>query len=256
MKESEISKSFLIYATEILGNTDNGISTINILKYCNAYSVQFSVDIPISSLDDKFDNKGNKKFNNKREILYKNLENFSAKQQFFIISELCEISDIKKNPEVLEVKKKLYERYSNLLPHKASDELLIMKTENNLKNYSKVYDIYIKAIENFEQNKENRHILDDMRLSLELLLKEILNNDKSMENQFSEIGKILKERGISDEIRNLFVKILDYYSKYQNNNVKHDSQINEMEVKYIIEQTSIFINFIIDIFEVNKEIIL
>ena len=77
-----------------------------------------------------------------------------------------------------------------------------------------------------------------------------------MENQFSEIGKILKERGISDEIRNLFVKILDYYSKYQNNNVKHDSQINEMEVKYIIEQTSIFINFIIDIFEVNKEIIL
>ena len=95
-----------------------------------------------------------------------------------------------------------------------------------------------------------------MRLSLELLLKEILNNDKSMENQFGEIGKILKERGISEEIRNLFVKILDYYSKYQNNNVKHDSQINEMEVKYIIEQTSIFINFIIDIFEVNKEIIL
>ena len=167
MKELKISKPFLNYAIEILGNTENGFTTTNILKYCNDYSVQFNVDIPISSLDDKFDNKGNKKFNNKREILYKNLENFSAKQQFFIISELCEISDIKKNPEVLEVKKKLYERYSNLLPHKASDELLIMKTENNLKNYSKVYDIYIKAIENFEQNKENRRYETILRIIIE-----------------------------------------------------------------------------------------
>ena len=58
------------------------------------------------------------------------------------------------------------------MPHKTSDKLLITKTKNNLKNYNKVYDIYGKAIENFEKNKENRHILDDMRLSLELLLKE------------------------------------------------------------------------------------
>jgi len=110
---------------------------------------------------------------------------------------------------------------------------------------------YILKLKLYSDFEERKFYIRNADFSLE-----ILNNDKSMENQFGEIGKILKERGISEEIRNLFVKILDYYSKYQNNNVKHDSQINEMEVKYIIEQTSIFINFIIDIFEVNKEIIL
>ena len=59
------SKPFLNYATEILGNTDNGFSTTNILKYCNDYSVQFNVDIPISCLEDKFDSKGKIKFKKK-----------------------------------------------------------------------------------------------------------------------------------------------------------------------------------------------
>ena len=57
-------------------------------------------------------------------------------------------------------------------------------------------------------NKKNnniytRNLLDDLRFSLEVLVKAILKNSKSLENQKAELGNFLKENGISVEIRKL-----------------------------------------------------
>jgi hypothetical protein len=41
-----------------------------------------------------------------------------------------------------------------------------------------------------------RNVLDDMRLSLELLLKAVLGNDKSLENQIPQLGGFIKEKGL------------------------------------------------------------
>lgn len=84
-----------------------------------------------------------------------------------------------------------------------------------------------------------------MRLSLETLIKELLNNNKSLENQTSDLGKLLKDKNVSNEIRNLFQTLLDYYSKYQNNYVKHNDAIKSNEMELIINQTNIMIQFLV-----------
>ena len=85
-----------------------------------------------------------------------------------------------------------------------------------------------------------RNVLDDMRLALELFLKEILNNQKSLENQLSEIGNFQKGKGKSQEFINMFKQLLDYYAKYQNKYVKHDDAVKPEEIDFVIELTTLF----------------
>ena len=84
-----------------------------------------------------------------------------------------------------------------------------------------------------------------MRLSLELLVKQILGNGKSLENQTSELGT--KLGSYHTELRNLVIKTVDYLCKYQNQYVKHNDAVNPEEIDYIIEQTSATINFLIKV---------
>lgn len=242
----KISRTFLSYATEILGDTNKGLTGAEIVKYCNNYAIDFNVDIPISTYD--FGEFGSI-VPNKRTALLRNLEKFSAKQQFFIISELCDLSDFKENDDVARLKKQLYKRYGNLAGGKISDKELIIKTEHWLEDYQEAYKLYRLALQQYEEQGDSRNILDNMRLSLELFLKEILRNNKSLENQYQYLGGILEEKGISKEVRNLFIKIIEYYAKYQNEHVKHNNSINDFEVEYIVEQTSIMMNLIVKAME-------
>lgn len=80
--------------------------------------------------------------------------------------------------------------------------------------------VYKSGITKYAEKKFDRNVLDDMRLSLELLVKQILGNGKSLENQTSELGSKLS--GYHTEIRNLVIKTVDYLCKYQNHYVKHN----------------------------------
>lgn len=84
-----------------------------------------------------------------------------------------------------------------------------------------------------------------MQLSLELLVKQFLGNEKSLENQIPLLGTKLDQCGVSTELRNLLTKIIDYMCKYQNNYVKHNNVMNPAEIDYVIEQTSTVINLIV-----------
>lgn len=55
----------------------------------------------------------------------------------------------------------------------------------------------------------------------------------------------MKNAGVSNEVRNMAVKLIKYYCDYQNDHVKHDSEVNPNEIEYIIEQTSIIMKFLI-----------
>jgi len=105
--------------------------------------------------------------------------------------------------------------------------------------------VYKSGITKYAEKKFDRNVLDDMRLSLELLVKQILGNGKSLENQTSELGSKLS--GYHTEIRNLVIKTVDYLCKYQNHYVKHNDAVNPEEIDYIIEQTSATINFLIKV---------
>ena len=70
--------------------------------------------------------------------------------------------------------------------------------------------------------------------------------NKSIENQ--EIGNILstlKSRGVSKELRSMIRSLINYYSKYHNNFVKHDSLVEETEIEIIFELTSTIMKFLI-----------
>jgi len=118
-----------------------------------------------------------------------------------------------------------------------------------LKNYPEVAKLYHKAIDQLNENRYERNLLDDLRLSIEILLKSILSNSKSLENQFDSLGKYLKEEGVSKHIANLFRTLLDAYSKYQNDNIKHNDKVNEREVNLIVNLSSSMINFLAKINE-------
>ncbi|MCS0627875.1 hypothetical protein NX786_00745 [Telluria mixta] len=89
--------------------------------------------------------------------------------------------------------------------------------------------------------------MDDLRLALEVLLHSLLNNHKSLENQTQPLGAFIKQPKGSPELANMFCKLFEYYSKYQNTYVKHDAAVVEEEVDFIFEVTSCFMRHLVRI---------
>ena len=118
-------------------------------------------------------------------------------------------------------------------------------TLDNLSVCPAAQEVYRSGITKYCGKQYERNVLDDMRLALELLVKQILANGKSLENQKDALG--LKLNGYHTELRNLIVKTIDYLCKYQNNYVKHDDRVDPTELDFIIEQTSAIINFLVTV---------
>jgi hypothetical protein len=236
--------AFINHAADVLGATEAGLTGSKIAEYCLAYSIDFNVDIPYPEYPFPGD------LPNKRTALRENIKAFSPEQQFKIIRELCEIDQFKDNPAVKDLKIKLISRYGHLSTEGLSEKIndaLIEETRHWLSEYPESLKLYEEALNKFNNEIYRRNLLDDLRLSLEKLLKEILKNGKSLENQLSEIGTFIKERNGSKELNNMFVKLIDYYSKYHNTYVKHDDAVIENEIEIIFEMTCSFMKFIIRI---------
>jgi hypothetical protein len=102
-----ISVSFITYASEILGDTESGLSGSQIIKFINKYAVDFDVDIPYSLYPFPAN------VPNKRTVLMKNLLSFKSDQQFRILCELCDLPAFKNNSEVTNLRNKLLSRYAH-----------------------------------------------------------------------------------------------------------------------------------------------
>lgn len=46
-----LDDTFLRNATDILGDTDKGLTTQQIIDKCNSFGYEYDVDVPISNLD-------------------------------------------------------------------------------------------------------------------------------------------------------------------------------------------------------------
>ncbi|HPN22996.1 MAG TPA: hypothetical protein PK758_13925, partial [Tenuifilaceae bacterium] len=114
-----------------------------------------------------------------------------------------------------------------------------------LKDFPEAAKLFQTALDKLNEARFERNLLDDLRLSLEYVIKQILKNSKSLENQFEPLGNFLKQTGTSKELTNMLRTLTDYYSKYQNTYVKHNDAIKEEEVDLLINLTSSFINFLI-----------
>lgn len=130
---------------------------------------------------------------------------------------------------------------------KELDETLV----NDVLVWLERYDIsrkkFISALQKYQNKDDIRHILDDLRFSLEKFIQEIVSNGKSLENNKSEIGKILKDKNINVEIANMYMKLFDYYTIYQNNNVKHNENCAYEEIEFMIYLTGSFMRLLLSI---------
>ncbi|MBK8583316.1 MAG: hypothetical protein IPL86_16305 [Flavobacteriales bacterium] len=66
-----------------------------------------------------------------------------------------------------------------------------------------------------------------------------------MENQQKEFGSYLKQRGVAPEIGASYWKLIDLYSKFQNDRVKHGDKVIGQEVELVLYLTGTFIRFLL-----------
>jgi hypothetical protein len=141
-----------------------------------------------------------------------------------------------------------YPKGSKLLDEKVVNDVL-----DWLISYPKVYNNFKSALEKYQDKIYQRNIIDDLRLSLELLLKNILNSYVNLENQKKPLGEHLKKKNVPKQLRNMYWKLIDYYAEYQNNYVKHEDKVESSEIEFVIYLTGTFMRFLMTLEDVKNE---
>lgn len=233
--DPRIPLTFLDYAVGILASTAHGLSGNKIVQFTATWAVAHNLNLPHSTYP--FDAP------NKRTALRDNLLAFKPSVQYEMLKELCD-QGFRTRDEVRELRAMLISRFGSMFEPEAVEQVpeqLISETKHWLERHESAFRLYTAAEEKYRKRQFYRNLLDDLRLALESLLKEILGNRKSLENQLAPIGAFVAARGGSAELRNMFVKLVDYYAKYQNTYVKHADAVIEQEVEFVFELTSSFI---------------
>lgn len=240
--DEKIPATFIQYAADILADTSSGLSGPEIVKATSGYAVEYDVQLPHPTYPFHAPNK--------RTALYDNLMVFDGQQQYRLIKDLCEHRSFgfSRNRARGELKIRLATRYPQFAggsPASDINETLIEETRHWLDGHEKALEAYNSAFQKYEAGIFYRNLIDDLRVALELLLKEMFNNGKSLENQIPALGNFIKNSGGSKEIANMFQKLVEYYAKYQNSYAKHDSAVIEEEIEFIFEITSSFMKHLI-----------
>lgn len=240
MDEKKITIAFISEAANVLGDTVLGLSASEICKNLVPYATKYSRDIPYTTSPLK--EKDGTPVPNKRTALRLNLQCFSDEELYIVIRDLCSLEKFRDNEQVRKLKTTLFRDYSALAPVCEIEEEFIEETSHWLENYSDAFQNYNEAYRKYKSQDEKlyRNTLDDARLALELLLKAILDNDKSLENQQGELGKFIVKKGGTKDFSNIFYQLLNHYSNYQNNRIKHNENIAEAEITFIFELTTVF----------------
>lgn len=239
-----INNEFLIYAASILADTNEGLSGSEICKFCVQYAVRYEKSITYTQQPFK---KGTSSIN-KAQALETNLACFEPKEQFVIIQDLCDLEKFINNSKVQELKLALVKSYSHLAPQKIAEQILenVNQVRHWLDDYPETKKHYESAFEKKNNKIYERNLLDDLRYSFESLINSILRTKKSLENLKSELGDFLDKYKINVEVKNLYIStIFDFFTKYQNENVKHNACFESIEIDFIFNQTTVLMEFLI-----------
>ncbi len=119
-----------------------------------------------------------------------------------------------------------------------------------LKEYPKVARPFEQALKIYMKGDTGnyRSLFDNLRRALEELLRNILGNRKSFENQKKELLAWLKGQGLHQQVVNMYQQLLfGPYSEYQNNAIKHGEEYTEDEVEFMIYLTGTFMRLLLQL---------
>lgn len=242
MQQSKWTDAFVTEACNILASGDNSLTGSTIVKYMLPKSVVYDVDIPHAKFPFP---EGS--VPNKRTALLENVKAFKDAEQYEIIRELCDHEQVKENTKVQELRSLIVSRYGHIAKTQSPKIKVtnVPTSEHFLVKYPAALKVYSEGMTKYSQNIYERNALDDFRLSLELFLKILLNNNKSLENQIIDVSGFAKSKGISTEAVNMFNRLLNYYATYHNTYIKHNDNVNLVEMEFIIDQTNSFLKLLL-----------
>lgn len=118
-----------------------------------------------------------------------------------------------------------------------------------MESYPKSREVFIQALKKYSTPNSNdaRTIADEFRKALEGFFQEFFNSQKSLENLKSEYGSYLKGHGIPKEIASNLENLLQLYTNYMNNYVKHKDNASDELLEYIMYQTGNIIRLLIQL---------
>lgn len=161
----------------------------------------------------------------------------------YLINELPDY-DQENFSTILETLEKKFPEYSEELPILNME--MVEDTKHWLNDFPEALKYYEMAEDQYTNKIYQRNLLDNLRFSLESLMKSLVKNRKSIENQdFKAILAALKSQGISVELRNMLGSLIGYFFIYQNGVVKHNDRVEEAEIEIIFEMTSSLMKFFI-----------
>lgn len=113
---------------------------------------------------------------------------------------------------------------------------------SSLESHPKSQCLYDEAVQNINAGGSNRSTLDNIRLSMEQYLQEVIGNKNVLENQEKPLKQFLKSKGATTEVVTSITQFLHSFYKYQDNNVKHDSNVKKEDVDYFLDIANAIIN--------------
>ena len=127
------------------------------------------------------------------------------------------------------------------------DDALVSDVLLWLKDYPLTEKAWIKALKAYSESTEltASESADNFRKALERFFQEFFESEKSLEKLKSEYGIFLSSKGIPAEIKNIFEKLLEAYTKYNNNYAKHHDKVSKSVLEYIMYQTGNLIRLLI-----------
>ena len=105
---------------------------------------------------------------------------------------------------------------------------------------------YRAALKKISEKQYARNAIDDMRLSIESLIRSMMGTNKTLENQIQPVGAALKNKGVLPQAVTFITTMLTHYTKYQNDNVKHHDTLDIEDIEMIVSMTAIMIKYIKD----------
>jgi hypothetical protein len=129
------------------------------------------------------------------------------------------------------------------------DQRIIDSTLSGLENHPEISESFERALKNYLRGEivDYRSLLDNLRFTLEQLLKKVLKNQAPLEKQKPALKIWFKDKGLHPQIVNLYGELLQAYYLYQNDAVKHNKDFSLDEVEFMIYLTGNFMRLILQL---------